>query len=61
MHYTSPDGRQELVAKSSNAGGNLIGFDAKGKPYQVNTWYQPEIETTARATYDKVKKSFTVL
>ncbi|MGW7255623.1 serine/threonine-protein kinase [Streptomyces sp. NPDC054834] len=111
VHYTSPDGRQELVAKSSLAHGDLmdtwraserdarqgqgyakirlaqttfhghpavvweytftlkgvawhaqlLGFDANGKSYQVNTWYQPEIEAQALATYDKVKQSFTVL
>lgn len=111
VHYTSPDGRQELVAKSSLARGNLLdtwrasernarqgrdyakirlaettfhghpavvweytftlkdvawharllGFDANGKSYQVNTWYQPEIESGALKTYDTVKESFTVL
>ncbi|MFF4485094.1 serine/threonine-protein kinase [Streptomyces sp. NPDC001544] len=111
VHYTSPDGRQELVAKSSLARGDLLdtwrasernarqgrdyakirlaettfqghpavvweytftlkdvawharllGFDANGKSYQVNTWYQPEIEDGALSTYDMVKDSFTVL
>ncbi|MFJ3302361.1 protein kinase [Streptomyces sp. NPDC086549] len=111
VHYTSPDGRQELVGKSSLARGNLIdtwrtseqnahegqdytklrleettfqghpavvweytftlkgvhwhalllGFDADGKSYQINTWYQPEIETQALKTYDKVKDGFTLL
>lgn len=111
VHYTSPDGRQELVARSSLAHGDLmdtwraserdarqgrdyekirltdttfhghpavvweytftlkgvawharlLGFDAGGKSYQVNTWYQPEIEAQALATYDEVKQSFTVL
>jgi eukaryotic-like serine/threonine-protein kinase len=111
VHYTSPDGRQELVAKSSLARGDLLdtwrasernarqgrdyvkirlaettfqghpavvweytftlkdvawharllGFDANGKSYQVNTWYQPEIESGALRTYDMVKDSFTVL
>ncbi|MFF4014332.1 protein kinase [Streptomyces sp. NPDC001843] len=111
VHYTSPDGRQELVAKSSLARGDLLdtwrasersarqgrdyakirlaettfqghpavvweytftlgdvawharllGFDANGKSYQVNTWYQPEIESGALKTYDTVKDSFTVL
>ena len=23
----------------------LLGFDQEGKSYQINTWYQPEIET----------------
>lgn len=111
VHYTSPDGRQELVGKSSLARGNLmdtwrtseqnarqgqdyakirlaetsfqghpavvweytftlkgdhwhallLGFDVEGKSYQINTWYQPDIEPRARKTYDKVKESFTVL
>ncbi|MET8580843.1 protein kinase [Streptomyces collinus] len=111
VHYTSPDGRQELVAKSSLARGDLwetwqqserdarqgrdyvrvrlarttfqghpavvweytftlkgtpwharlLGFDADGKSYQVNTWYQPEIETGAVQTYSTVKETFTVL
>ncbi|MDX3249301.1 serine/threonine protein kinase, partial [Streptomyces sp. ME18-1-4] len=110
VHYTSPDGTQELVAKSSLARGDLmdtwqtsehnahqgqdyrkirleettfrgrpavvweytftlqgtpwharlLGFDDSGKSYQINTWYQPEAETTALKTYEKVKDSFTV-
>ena len=111
VHYTSPDGAQELVAKSSIARGGLmetwqkseqdahqgqdyrkirledttfrgnpavvweytftlkgvpwharlLGFNQDGKSFQINTWYQPEIETQALKTYDKVKDSFTVL
>ncbi|MFE1438988.1 protein kinase [Streptomyces sp. NPDC058739] len=111
VHYTSPDGAQELVAKSSLARGDLmetwrtseenarqgrdyrkirleettfrggpavvweytftlegvawharlLGFNVDGKSYQVNTWYQPGIEEQALATYEDVKKSFTVL
>ncbi|GAB2743864.1 serine/threonine-protein kinase [Streptomyces bullii] len=111
VHYTSPDGRQELAAKSSLARGDLLenwqtsernarqgqdyrkirleettfqghpavvweytftledvhwharllGFNANGTSYQVNTWYQPEIETEALSTYEDVKNSFTVL
>ncbi|MGW7548849.1 protein kinase domain-containing protein [Streptomyces sp. NPDC054770] len=111
VHYTSPDGRQELVAKSSLARGNLIntwtasersahqgqdyskirlaettfrghpavvweytftlrgtpwharllGFDAGGKSYQINTWYQPAVEAQAVRTYEQVKESFTLL
>lgn len=111
VHYTSPDGRQELVAKSSLARGNLLdtwtasersahqgqdyakiklagttfrgypavvweytftlkgtpwharllGFDADGKSYQINTWYQPAIETQAVRTYEQVKEGFTLL
>lgn len=111
VHYTSPDGTQELAAKSSLARGDLmdtwktseqnahqgqdyrkirledtefqghpavvweytfmlkgvpwharlLGFNAGGKSYQVNTWYQPQTETQALKTYEKVKKSFTVL
>ncbi len=111
VHYTSPDGTQELVAKSSLARGDLmetwqkseqdahqgqdyrkirlekttfrgnpavvweytftlkgtpwharlLGFDQDGKSYQINTWYQPETETHALRTYDRVKDSFTVL
>lgn len=111
VHYTSPDGSQELVAKSSIARGDLmetwekseenahqgqdyrkirlekttfrgnpavvweytftlkgvpwharlLGFNQEGKSYQINTWYQPEIETQALKTYDKVKDGFIVL
>ncbi|WP_276147311.1 serine/threonine protein kinase [Streptomyces sp. CC0208] len=111
VHYTSPDGRQELAAKSSLARGDLmetwrtseqnahqgqdyrkirleettfrdhpavvweytftlggvpwhaqlLGFNAGDKSYQINTWYQPDIETQALETYEKVKDSFTVL
>ncbi|WP_052424708.1 hypothetical protein [Streptomyces fulvoviolaceus] len=111
VHYTSPDGKQELAAKSSLARGDLmetwktseqnahqgrdyrkirleetefrgnpavvweytftlegvpwharlLGFNANGKSYQINTWYQPDIETQALKTYDKVRDSFTVL
>lgn len=111
VHYTSPDGSQELVAKSSLARGDLmdswsasersahqgqdyskirlvettfrghpaviweytftlkgvrwharlLGFDADGKSYQINTWYQPAIETQAVRTYERVKEGFTLL
>ncbi|MFF7470147.1 protein kinase [Streptomyces sp. NPDC008092] len=111
VHYTSPDGSQELVAKSSLARGNLmdswsaseqsahqgqdytkirlarttfrghpavvweytftlrgtawharlLGFDADGKSYQINTWYQPAVEAQAVRTYERVKASFTLL
>ncbi|MGW2743896.1 protein kinase domain-containing protein [Streptomyces sp. NPDC001450] len=111
VHYTSPDGRQELVGKSSLARGDLLdtwtrsekdarqgrdyvkirlaetrfrgypavvweytftlrgtpwharllGFDADGKSYQINTWYQPGIEAQALKTYSTVKETFTVL
>ncbi|MEU2619820.1 serine/threonine-protein kinase [Streptomyces sp. NPDC007157] len=111
VHYTSPDGGQELVAKSSLAHGDLmdswsasersahqgqdyskirlvetrfrgypavvweytftlkgvrwharlLGFDADGKSYQINTWYQPAIETQAVRTYEQVKEGFTLL
>ncbi|MEV5842978.1 serine/threonine-protein kinase [Streptomyces sp. NPDC051985] len=111
VHYTSPDGRQELVAKSSLARGDLmeswtasersahqgqdyrkirlaettfrgypavvweytftlkgtpwharlLGFDADGKSYQINTWYQPAIEAQAVRTYAQVKEGFTLL
>ncbi|MEW2807006.1 protein kinase [Streptomyces massasporeus] len=111
VHYTSPDGSQELVGKSSLARGDLLetwqtsernahqgqdyrkirleettfrghpavvweytftlkgvhwyarllGFNVTGKSYQVNTWYQEEIEQEALATYEKVKDGFTVL
>jgi hypothetical protein len=111
VHYTSPDGGQELVGKSSIARGDLmetwkasernahqgrsyrkirldrttfrgypaviweytftlkgvpwharlLGFDADGKSYQINTWYQPDVETQALKTYDKVRSSFVVL
>ncbi|MFF6953445.1 protein kinase [Streptomyces iakyrus] len=111
VHYTSPDGTQELVGKSSLARGDLLetwqtsernahqgqdyrkirleettfrghpavvweytftlkgvhwharllGFNVTGKSYQVNTWYDAGIEQEARATYEKVRDSFTVL
>ncbi|MEU0671666.1 serine/threonine-protein kinase [Streptomyces sp. NPDC006172] len=111
VHYTSPDGTQELVAKSSLARGDLmetwrtsernarrgrdyrkirleettfrgrpavvweyaftlgdvpwhavlLGFTQDGTTYQVNTWYQPAVETSALRTYEKVKAGFTVL
>ncbi|MGW2957968.1 protein kinase domain-containing protein [Streptomyces sp. NPDC001220] len=111
VHYTSPDGSQELVAKSSLARGDLmdswsasersahqgqdyskirlvetrfrgypavvweytfslkgvrwharlLGFDADGKSYQINTWYQPAIEAQAVQTYEQVKEGFTLL
>ncbi|MFD6924153.1 protein kinase [Streptomyces sp. NPDC059944] len=111
VHYTSPDGAQELAAKSSLAKGNLmdtwqtseqnarqgrdyrkirleettfqgrpaivweytftikgvswharlLGFDVEGKSYQINTWYHRDVEDQAVATYNRVKKSFTVL
>nr|WP_189261741.1 serine/threonine protein kinase [Streptomyces fuscichromogenes] len=111
VHYTSPDGRQELVAKSSLARGDLmdtwtasersahqgedyakirlagttfrghpavvweytftlrgtpwharlLGFDAGGKSYQINTWYQPAVEAQAVRTYERVKEGFILL
>ncbi|MGV9454820.1 protein kinase domain-containing protein [Streptomyces sp. NPDC003635] len=111
VHYTSPDGKQELVAKSSLARGDLmetwetseqnahqgqaynkirleettfrdhpavvweytftlqgvpwhaqlLGFNVEGKSYQINTWYQPDIEERALGTYEEVKDSFTIL
>ncbi|WP_443048151.1 protein kinase domain-containing protein [Streptomyces sp. NBC_00252] len=111
VHYTSPDGSQELVGKSALARGDLmetweasernaqqgrdyrkirlerttfrgfpavsweytftlkgvawharlLGFDEDGKSYQINTWYQPDVETRALETYDKVRDSFVVL
>ncbi|GAA2537740.1 hypothetical protein GCM10010423_38990 [Streptomyces levis] len=111
VHYTSPDGSQELVGKSSLARGDLLetwqasernaqqgqdyrkirleettfrghpavvweytftlkgvhwharllGFNVKGKSYQVNTWYDTATETEALRVYEKVKDSFTVL
>ncbi|WP_249126332.1 serine/threonine-protein kinase [Streptomyces sp. A2-16] len=111
VHYTSPDGKQELAAKSSLARGDLmetwrtseqnahqgqdyekirleettfrdhpavvweytftldgvpwhaelLGFNVGDKSYQINTWYQPDIEAQALRTYEKVKESFTVL
>lgn len=111
VHYTAPDGAQELVAKSSLAKGNLmdtwttseqnahqgqdyrkirleettfrgrtaivweytftlkgvhwharlLGFDAEGTSYQINTWYHQDTEGRALKVYDRVKNSFTVL
>nr|WP_210577596.1 serine/threonine-protein kinase [Streptomyces sp. GESEQ-4] len=39
----------------------LLGFTVEGTSYQVNTWYQPDIEAQALETYKKVKDTFTVL
>jgi hypothetical protein len=111
VHYTSPDGTQELAAKSALARGDLmeswetseqnarqgqayrkirleettfrghpavvweytftlkgvpwharlLGFNAHGKSYQINTWYQPEIEAQALETYAEVRDSFTLV
>jgi hypothetical protein len=111
VHYTSPDGKQELAAKSALARGDLmetwqtseqnahqgrdyrkirleettfrgrpavvweytftlkgvpwharlLGFNENGKSYQINTWYQPDVETPALTTYAEVRDSFTVL
>ncbi|WP_437051582.1 protein kinase domain-containing protein [Streptomyces sp. enrichment culture] len=111
IHYTSPDGSQELAAKSSLARGDLLrtwqtsernahqgrdyvkirleettfrghpavvweytftldglpwharllGFDVGGTSYQINTWYRPGTEAAALATYEEVKRGFTVL
>ncbi|WP_407698491.1 serine/threonine-protein kinase [Streptomyces cyaneochromogenes] len=111
VHYTSPDAKQELAAKSSLARDDLmdswqkseenarqgqqyrkirlerttfrghpavvweytftlqgapwharlLGFTVEGKSYQINTWYQPDIEPEALKTYEKVRDSFTVL
>ncbi|MCD7439939.1 protein kinase [Streptomyces lincolnensis] len=111
VHYTSPDGKQELAAKSALARGDLmetwetseqnarqgqdyrkirlerttfrgqeavvweytftlkgvawhaqlLGFNENGKSYQINTWYQPDVEEQALKTYGEVRDSFTVL
>lgn len=111
VHYTSPDGTQELVGRSSLARGDLLetwrtsernarqgrdyrkirleettfrghpavvweytftlegvhwrarllGFDARAKSFQINTWYDSGTEPEALRTYEKVKDSFTVL
>jgi serine/threonine protein kinase len=111
VHYTSPDGTQELAAASSVARGDLmdtwskseqnahqgqnyqkirlekttfrgnpgvvweytftlngtpwharlLGFTQEGKTFQINTWYQPGVESQALKTYDKTKDSFIVL
>lgn len=111
VHYTAPDGKQELAAKSSLARGDLmetwrtseqnahqgqdyakirleettfrdhpavvweytftldgipwhaqlLGFTVGDTSYQINTWYQPDTETQALRTYEKVKDSFTPL
>jgi hypothetical protein len=111
VHYTSPEGNQELVAKVSLARGDLmetwraseqgasgaqsyrrisflratfrgwpavvweyaftlsglhwhallLGFNAYGKSYQINTWYQPQTGVQALKIYSVVKDSFTVL
>ncbi|MFF3493556.1 protein kinase [Streptomyces sp. NPDC002795] len=109
VHYTSPDGTQELVAQSALAKDDLLatwqkseraahqgqdykklrltrttfrgrpavvweylftlkgarwhaellGFDRGSRSFQVGTWYRPETEKRARATYEKVKSTFT--
>ncbi|MFD7297671.1 protein kinase [Streptomyces sp. NPDC059897] len=111
VHYTSPDGTQELVAQSALAKDDLLatwqkseraahqgqdykklrltrtafrgrpavvweylftlkgarwhaellGFDRGSRSYQVGTWYRPEVEDRARATYERVKETFTPL
>ncbi|WP_190178533.1 serine/threonine-protein kinase [Streptomyces naganishii] len=111
VHYTSPDGGQELAAKSSLARGDLmetwrtseqnahqgqdyrkirlerttfhgrpavvweytftlggadwharlLGFDADGKSYQIDTWYRPEEEPQALTAYETARDSFTIL
>ncbi|MFJ5303939.1 hypothetical protein [Streptomyces sp. NPDC088350] len=111
VHYTSPSGDQEIVAKASLARGDLVatwkaseknahqgqgyrkirleeavfegwpavlweytftlkgvpwhavllGFQANGRTYQINTWYRPDIETQALKTYETVRASFTVI
>lgn len=111
VHYTAPDGSQELVASCAPASGDLmqtwkaeeqkfrkgqgyqmiyfektvfrgspavdweyvftlkgvpwharlLGFDEDGKLYQINTWYQPDMDFEAQQTYYTAKDSFTVL
>lgn len=39
----------------------LLGFNENGKSYQINTWYQPDVEDQALTTYGEVRDSFTVL
>ena len=40
----------------------LLGFDADGKSYQINTWYQPGHRGRRPSrSYEQVKDSFTVL
>lgn len=110
VHYTSPDGTQELVAQSALAKDDLLatwrkseraahqgqdyeklrltrttfrgrpavvweylftlkgarwhaellGFDRGSRSFQVGTWYRPEVEERAKATYERVKKTFTI-
>ncbi|MEB8342978.1 serine/threonine-protein kinase [Streptomyces endophyticus] len=110
VHYTSPDGTQELVAQSALAKDDLLatwqkseraahqgqdykklrltrttfrgrpavvweylftlkgarwhaellGFDRGSRSFQVGTWYRPEVEERARATYERVKETFTI-
>ncbi|MFE6172227.1 hypothetical protein [Streptomyces sp. NPDC056464] len=111
VHYTSPDGTQELVAKSSLDRGDLLaiwrtsernasqgeryrkiqlkattfreypavvweytfqlngvpwharllGFNAAGKSYQVNTWYRPAVETEALGVYREATDTFVAI
>ncbi|MFJ7073333.1 hypothetical protein [Streptomyces sp. NPDC098781] len=111
VHYTSPDGTQELAAKSTLDRGDLLaiwrtsernaaqgeryrkiqlkattfrdypavvweytfqldgvpwharllGFNAGGKSYQVNTWYRPAVETEALAVYREATDTFVAI
>jgi hypothetical protein len=111
IHYTAPDGTQEIVAKSALARGDLmetwrtseqnahqgrdyrkirleetefrghpavvweytftldgvhwharlLGFTARGKSYQINTWYRPGVAAEALRVYEEVRDGFTVL
>ncbi|MEU6841334.1 serine/threonine-protein kinase [Streptomyces sp. NPDC046716] len=111
VHYTAPDGTQELVTQSALAKDDLLstwqkserdahqgqdyvkirldrttfrgrpavvweylftldgrrwhaellGFDQEARSYQIGTWYQPQVAGPAKARYEQVKKTFTVL
>ncbi|WP_420033662.1 serine/threonine-protein kinase [Streptomyces sp. cg28] len=111
VHYTAPDGTQELVTQSALAKDDLLttwqkserdahqgqdyvkirldrttfrgrpavvweylftldgrrwhaellGFDQESRSYQIGTWYQPQVAGPAKARYEQIKKTFTVL
>ncbi|MYT71289.1 protein kinase [Streptomyces sp. SID8367] len=111
VHYTAPDGTQEVVTQSALAKDDLLttwqkserdahqgqdyvkirldrttfrgrpavvweylftldgrrwhaellGFDQESRSYQIGTWYQPQVAGPAKARYERIKKTFTVL
>ena len=39
----------------------LLGFEQGSQSYQIGTWSQPQVAGPAKARYDQVKKTVTVL